>query len=677
MRSPKERRVPAAYGRLSGICGTGSLPDPSNTELEAPLMKEDRRRKLVQILGGTDSWISSSQLAGMLGVSERTIRNYVSELSETYAIESSRAGYRIAGPARRPGLDGDSGSVDERRVTHLLTRLLSSESTVSVFDVASELNISPNTLTNSVIPHCRRLLERFDVALENHEWELTLAGAEQAKRKLLGYVATHDTYGYFSSTETLSAMFPEFDTDAILSELVNIFQREDLVISDYALNNLLVHLLVIIIRIEGGYTLDGANDLIDVEALISEISQRERILRCANDVVHLVESSFKCMIPERDYRQILLLVSLSCDRYDYSNLSDDKLANILDATFLDDVRSLTERTASRYGLPPFSRDFTLQLTLHAHNAFQRAEYNVSCPNPIAQQIKTSYAAVYDMAVYFAHGLQSAYDVSFSEDEIAFIAYHIGAYIEKNRSRESAFSCVVVVERYHDYAQMMVEKLSQSFSEELASVDAIDYQDYVSKPPAADLLVTTIDFECPHPHHVLVSPLMGKRDVRLVRNEIEAIERERERMRSSTFLRSLFDPNLYVRNRHFSSVDECIDYLGALCKDEGFVDQEFVEDVKIRERVSSTAFTDELAVPHSIGRYADHSFACVLHDDQPLTWGAHKVRIVLLIGLSRQDMKHFSEAFGIIIERFSDVDSTARILSSDSFDEFVASVVEGA
>ncbi len=640
-------------------------------------MKEERRRKLVYLLSNTDIWISSAQLAAALGVSERTIRNYVSELSRTCRVESSRAGYRIAGFA--PGSSGGpneagAGNVDEKRATHLLSRLLSSEGPVSIHEIADELYLSPNTVANSVIPRCRRLLERFDVSLENRDWKLSLSGSERAMRKLLGYVAAHDTYGYFSSTETLSAMFPEFDTDAILSSLVSIFQQEDLVISDYALNNLLVHLLVIIIRLEGGYKLDGAEDLIDVEALISEISQRERILRCASRIINLAESSFPCKIPERDFRQILLLVALSCDRYDYSNPSVDQLGDLLDAEFLDNVSSLTERMAERYGLPPFSREFTMQLTLHSHNAFQRAAYHVSCPNPIAQQIKTGYAAVYDMAVYFAHGVQSIYDVSFCEDEIAFIAYHIGAYLEKNRARDNGISCVVVVERYHDYAQMMVEELSRAFSEELANIDAVDYRDYLSTPSTADLLVTTIDFECDHPHRVLVSPLMGKRDVRLVRSEIEAVEKELENARAATFLRSLFDPNLFVRNRHFQSVDACIDYLGALATDEGFADSAYVEDVKIRERLSSTAFTDELAVPHSIGRYAGHSFVCVLHNDRPVKWGSHHVRVVLLIGLSRQDMKHFREAFSIIVERFSSVNSTTRILSTNSFDEFVEALV---
>ena len=58
-------------------------------------MKEDRRKRLVSVLESADSWVSATVLAKMLGVSERTIRNYVSELSDEQGIISSKLGYRI------------------------------------------------------------------------------------------------------------------------------------------------------------------------------------------------------------------------------------------------------------------------------------------------------------------------------------------------------------------------------------------------------------------------------------------------------------------------------------------------------------------------------------------------------------------------------------------------------
>ncbi len=52
--------------------------------------------ELLKILSDTSVWVSSSTLAKMLGVSERTIRNYINKIHEEgiYQIEAYRYGYR-------------------------------------------------------------------------------------------------------------------------------------------------------------------------------------------------------------------------------------------------------------------------------------------------------------------------------------------------------------------------------------------------------------------------------------------------------------------------------------------------------------------------------------------------------------------------------------------------------
>ena len=94
-----------------------------------------------------------------------------------------------------------------------------------------------------------------------------------------------------------------------------------------------------------------------------------------------------------------------------------------------------------------------------------------------------------------------------------------------------------------------------------------------------------------------------------------------------------------------------------------------EDVLRRESFSSTAFTDVLAVPHAISRYADRSFIGVIHNDAPIPWSGRTVRFVLLVGIAEQDMKHFKAAFDLIIDLFSSPERTLELLRTDTFEEF--------
>jgi len=647
-------------------------------------VKEDRRKRLVSVLESADSWVSATVLAKMLGVSERTIRNYVSELSDEQGIISSKLGYRIkasSGAVAPCANRQDSASVTQEddmtaRTSMVLSRLINAKTPTSLFELSDELGISESTFTNTVLPAVRSELSAFDIKLVNHDWHLSLRGSERDLRRLLGHVATQNVYGYFTSTKTLAKMFPDFDTDEILSELVGICQSSELLLSNYSLNNLLVHILVIIIRLDSENVLDAADDLIDVNGLLERVQQRDEILRCANKIASLFETKFHCTIPERDFRQIILLIALSTDRGDYATLSTANAAQLIDQEFLDSVHKVARETTDHYGLSPFSDDFLLQLTLHSFNAYQRAVFHVGCPNPIGEQIKQSYAPIYDMAVYYTHRLQSLYDVEFSEDEIAFIAFHIGAYIEKNAESGDAISCVVVVERYHDFSRTFAQALETSFVSELSITDVMSYDDYVSDPKPCDLLVTTIDLPVIHPYKVLVAPLLGKHDIRRIRSAVEGINEDREVDRARAFLRGLLSDRLFSRNVELASSSEYIDYLGSLCQDAGCIGSDFIQDVKLRERVSSTAFTDCLAVPHSINQYAERSFACVLHNDKPIHWGRGAVNIVMLIGLTREDMHHFTEAFDIIIDRFTTMRTTAIIMRSDTFEEFASALVDG-
>ena len=94
--------------------------------------------------------------------------------------------------------------------------------------------------------------------------------------------------------------------------------------------------------------------------------------------------------------------------------------------------------------------------------------------------------------------------------------------------------------------------------------------------------------------------------------------------------------------------------------QGLATPEYIADVHLRESVSSTAFTDSLAMPHAISIYPERSFIAVAHNDAPIPWGRHNVRFALLIGIAQEDMGLFRDVLDLIIEVFSSVETTMRL-----------------
>ncbi len=639
--------------------------------------KTDRMNRLARILESADAWMSAPVLAKIIGASERTVRSYITELARGgAAIESSKNGYRMTrrttAAAAAPTVANTPTSADARR-NYVIARLVNARGPVSLFDLADELFVSESTLASNVLPAVRALAGQFGLTVRTHDFSTHLDGSEQDKRRLLGHLATHGTYGYFTSSKRLEELFPTFDIAGILSSLVEICQRSELLINDYALNNLLTHILVIIVRIQSDNSLEEHEGHGDTATLLEGLDQRTQIMRCANEVARYFEQTFGCSLPPADFQQIVLLIALSVERCAYRELDFEQLGNIVDKHFIDTVLNILDETSLRYNLPAdFDEAMRLQFVLHMHNAHQRARYRVSYPNPLAAQIKQEYAPVYDMAVYIAHRFAGEMDIELGENEIAFIAFHIGAYFERAAAPDTVATGVIIVEEYHDFARRLVDDLARALEDELSIIGVVSCDAYLGSHPECDVVITTIDVPVLDAVKILIGPILTKQNLRKIRNRLgEVLEAKRMR-HAREFLCRVMRPELFARNVYLGEgADAYIDYLGGLCIEQGFADEAFVEDVHTRERVSSTAFTDCLAIPHSIKGYATRSFISVLHNDTAVLWGRQRVQFVLLIGIAEDEMEYFRDALDLIIELFSSVDTTARLIQTDTFDEFLA------
>lgn len=434
-----------------------------------------------------------------------------------------------------------------------------------------------------------------------------------------------------------------------------------------------MHLLVIIIRLTSNNELSEVDGPIDADGLVAQLGQREQIVRCAQRIAAYFEKEFGCAIPRADFQQILLLLALSVERCDFDELNREKLSSIIDRDFVDMVLGILDECGKRYNLPRFiDEPMRLQLVLHMFNAYQRAVYHVSYPNPLAAQIKSEYAPVYDMAVYIAHRFSTAMDIEVGENEIAFIAFHIGAYFEKFSAPDGAITCTVIIEEYHDFARRLVDDLKAEFGDDISVVAVRSCDSYLADPPESDVVVTTVDVPvCGGSTKILIGPILTKQNVRKIRDRLCAIQERRRRLYAQGLLGHLLWPELFIRNIDAVDATSCIDRMGELLAAQELVTPEFIANVHLRENVSSTAFTDCLAIPHAISVYPKRSFIAVVHNDAPIPWGRHDVRFVLLIGTAQEDMGLFRDVLDLIIEVFSSVETTMRLMQTDTFEEFLA------
>ena len=113
---------------------------------------------------------------------------------------------------------------------------------------------------------------------------------------------------------------------------------------------------------------------------------------------------------------------------------------------------------------------------------------------------------------------------------------------------------------------------------------------------------------------------------------------------------------------------------------GVIDDDYVKRTIEREKLSSTAFTDALAVPHALGMTATRTSIAIGIADPSIPWGEGRVQVVALVAFSETDREAFQTVFEQFVEVFSERDSVQRIVRraadfSGFLDELVA-VIDG-
>lgn len=635
-------------------------------------MKSENINKLLKCLKESEAWISANELGKMINVNKRTIINYVNEINKQgcYFIEGSSKGYKLQKKESVHELSFSNSSCTHSRSRMILYHLLSSKNGISIFDLAEEFSVSESTITSDVNLYLKELLMNYHLEVISKDFVYYLNGSEINKRRLIGFLATHNANGFFSSTAVLQNLSESLNVENIANTLSEICTNSNLSINSYAKNNLLVHLIIILIRLQTNNELNYENEYTAVDLLLENHAQKEQITDFLSKIKDFCFSLTGKSLPKSDLTQISLLLSLSIEQFHAGNIDLDDFSNFIDHHFFNTVIKIILNLKKKYDLPDFSNEFICQLTLHTFNLYQRASYNINYPNPLASKIKKEYAPIYDMAVSFAHSFAKSYNVRISEDEIGFIAFHLGSYLENNRTKADKLPFVLIVENYWLSSKALLHELHYSFGEELTLVDTLTLSEYKRNNIFVDLIISTTDYDFEHPHVVTINPIITKNNIIAIHSEIELIKKEKKFQKITNSIHYLFSKNLFFHNVYKRDREEYIRYLGNYCKQYNLIDDSFIEDVLARENFSNTAFTDYVAIPHSISISSKRSFICVVHNEKPILWDKKNVNFILLMGFAQDETQLFRDVFDVIIESFISTEKTLMLLKTNTFEQFM-------
>ena len=646
-------------------------------------MTRARQDRLLAILAREGEWVTAAELADTLGVTPRSIRSYVTSVnarvSSAAAVESGPQGYRAgpdAGVAMRSGAGADAGTPRDRLHT-VVRALLAAEDGVDVFETADRLHVSPATL-DSDLARVRSLLGGTELTLERSASRARLRGTEMAQRRLLSRLA-HDemdagSFDLDALRRTLgegsvgAAAFGPFKTE-LAAELGGL----GYFVNELGIADVVMHIAIAADRVAHDRGLDSAGigaaadprpAQQEVAAILAGLSERHlRVRLGAGDLQHL---------------STLVLTRVVAPG---TTTPHDHARARLEPAVESAVREVVTTAAAEFLVDIAHEDFILRLALHVQNLLHRAREQAWSRNPLTRSLKSTYPMIFEVAVYIASGLQQRLGIPLLDDEIAYIAMHVGGRLERSRRGDQLLTATIVCPGYYELHELLRSSVDRSLGQavEVVGVETRVDPDWGSID--TDLVLTTIDPGVPGERFVRIQPFLTESDVERVQAAAARVRRARRLARLRGELERYFVPSAFVRGLDAEAgVDGVIRLLGGMLVAEAVIDDDYVERAIQRERLSSTAFTDALAVPHAMGMTATRTAIAVGIAEPSVAWGEGRVQVVTLVAFSETDREAFQTVFEQFVEVFSERESVQRIVRRGTdfpafLDELVA-VIDG-
>ncbi|TFD71853.1 transcription antiterminator [Cryobacterium sp. Hb1] len=630
----------------------------------------DKQSRMLDYLFRSPDWVTAGELGEHLGVTARTVRSYVTSVKTAAdpleVIESGPAGYRVnreaytAFRAVPPGQHRENDT-PQRRLYQLVRRVIDSAEGLDVYELAADTFVSDSTV-EADLSRVRALLPGTGLSLARHGSRVTLLGSETDRRRLISRMFREEFARGFLELAAIQKEFASDSLGAFKTDLIAMLDAQGYFVNEYGTNNVLLHVAIAVDRVSKR----AAARADDAPAVGAHLTVA---------LASLIDTHFGVVLDVTDLAYLVLLLQTRVVTPGHDEATDAISATVACAGDLEVVRRIVAQTSEEYLVDLADEDFITRLTLHVRNLIDRAQVRDYSRNPLTRSIKTAYPMIYELAVFIASELQRQEQIHINDDEIAYIAMHVGSYLEQHSQSEQLVSCVIVCPNYYTMHVQLRQRIERVLGDDLTIVDQITRSDVPWADLRADLVLTTIDPPVPAEGVIVIQPFLTERDVHRIREAAIRVRRLRRRSHIKNDLLQFFDESLYLRN--FAAPDEeaMIRELGGRMVARGLIDPSYVDGAIERERMSSTAFTDHLAVPHAMAMTAQQTSIAIAVNDSPMPWGDSRVNVVALIAFSAAGRASFQSVFDQFVEVFTERADVQRLIKrSVDFPSFIDELV---
>ena len=629
-------------------------------------MLKKRQNNIIDILNDKADWITGNTLAQMLNVSDRTIRSDIESINTEYQREiifsNKRLGYKLDEHAISE-MELETHNIipqtPQERCIWIIKELLFNSRELNLYDLESRVFISGYSIEND-LGRIKKMIKDYHLNLKRSKNFVELIGEENEKRKLYRKLLTDEVQGNFTNLNILATLFSDFDFLKISDIFTETCYEYDYQIKESLFPIVMIHAGVAIERIISGNYAENI-DLPDesfTETLEYQLSQ---------DFFARVEQGCQIHSVENEIIKFAILLCSSNSQQDFTQKKEIREIVVAVLTKINDNFDID-----------FSGDEALVSGLgnHISSLIERQKTNTSMSNVYLREIKRKYPLVFEMAVHAGEVLSERLEKKVGENELSFIALHLGAAYDRVNS-PSKYRAVVIIPNNQMLSKPFIDKINSRFEDRMTIV--FNYKIFDERQVRAispDLIISTVSLK----HQIKIptlqlSLLFDYEDESKIFQLLNQLDKERYHEKFQKMMEHLIQKKLFYRKDHVADGEEAIEYLCNEVIKEGLADEDYKADVIKRERISATSFVQGFAVPHAIEISTSESCIATLTLDKPVQWGNFEVRLVILLAIRGEDNQLMSIFFNWLSNLVMDPQKLSALLKARDQKDFIENILE--
>lgn len=630
-----------------------------------------RQEKIIELLRESGGWMKGKDIALVMGVSTRTIRNDVETINASLtgaAIESSfQLGYHLKtqeAPVSRA--KSVIPQTPEERRSFILKQLLRHRD-ININDLPEKVCVSLFTIESDLRVIRQWLADSSNLRLESGRNRIRLVGEEAAKRRLYKFLLSQEVEENFLNMDTLNELYPDFDLTEIRDLLAECEQRHGIEIRETAQSMVLMHVGIALTRVLNFNPMERVEALKDLQETPQYLAAREFWDKIAR--------RFQVTAPEPEISQLALLFMGKGSGNYYK--ADTIPVNGKEISLEDLTTAMLEEVRKLYGVD-LTTDSKLQegLSLHLRGLLLRLRDRTQVDNVYLEELRWRFPLIYDMGVTASRKLHEILGIQLDPNEIGFLALHLGAAYTIHR-KPSKYRAVVVFPSDQALATVVIEKIRRQFQDRMDVVAVLDaYEKKRVEDLNPDLILTTLPLD--HGLNVptvQLSVFYSQENESQIFQQLNRLDKNRQKDIFQHRIRELIKSEYFLETLDASDSEDAIRKMCQPLVKAGCIPPEYADAVLEREGYAPTSFTAGFALPHALNVTIRESAISVAHLDHPLQWGDHSVDFVLLLAIREEDRELLGIFFDWWIQIISDPLRFGLLKEKNGYAAFVQAILE--